>query len=138
MQAIGGVYADLDFRALRSLEPLLASHALLLGQEPAEHALLLEEQQRQMCNAILLSRPRHPFWAQLLARIGAYAADEDAPASTGPRMLEREVQHYEAAFVGRRDAGGDRGGGDGDGAGGAGGAGGAPSPIHIVRCRPRG
>ncbi|KAJ1619266.1 hypothetical protein T492DRAFT_1086975, partial [Pavlovales sp. CCMP2436] len=78
--AIGGVYADLDFRSLQPLEGLLGVHGLILGQ---------------LCNAILLSRPRHPFWADLLSRIEAYSADGDAPASTGPRMLEREARRYE-------------------------------------------
>jgi mannosyltransferase OCH1-like enzyme len=95
MQAVGGVYADLDFQSLQPLDALLAqAHALVLGQEPAEHALLLERSPRQLCNAILLSRPRHPLWSSLLGRLGAYALDPDAPASTGPRMLEREAQHY--------------------------------------------
>lgn len=95
MHALGGVYADLDFVPLRGLGALAARHGLVIGQEPPEHTVLLEHARRQLCNAILLSRPRHPFWAQLLARIGAYAAEEDAPGSTGPRMLEKEAQHYE-------------------------------------------
>ena len=72
MHAYGGVYADLDVELLRPIEPFLellvarTGARAILGQEPASHALLLENTARQTCNALLASEPGHPFWLWLL------------------------------------------------------------------------
>jgi hypothetical protein len=99
MHSFGGVYADLDFEALRPLDALIdppsaheamlakvgAAATLLLlllllplllavlaihcwrllpsvNQEPELHARLLEGKDSFVCNALLVSRPGHPFW----------------------------------------------------------------------------
>ena len=67
----GGVYADLDFEALRPLTGLLDSEEMadvgvILGQEPWAHSQVLYDQPRMLCNAIMLSCPHHPFWKAVI------------------------------------------------------------------------
>lgn len=94
----GGVYVDLDFEALRPLDPLLAEHGLVLGHEPPEH--LLEEKPRErglgvlLGNAFLASRPGHPFWDHVFQRLIASCHAEDTLDATGPFFLTRAVASY--------------------------------------------
>jgi len=114
MHAHGGVYADLDMELLQPLDPVLdaargadgANASVVLGQEPLEHALLLYGQTRLVCNAILASPPRHPFWLFLLRRLlerVETAPDDDPVSTTGPRMLEAAVDQWRAAHPGADD-----------------------------------
>ena len=96
MHRWGGVYADLDVGLLRPLAPLIGSSnaSVLLGQEPLAHALLLESRARQVCNAVIISVPRHPFWLHVLREISRGSFESDPVGSTGPRMLERLVRSW--------------------------------------------
>jgi hypothetical protein len=110
MHEYGGVYADLDVELLQPLDKLLDSFADLhgasavLGQEPLAHALLLERQPRQVCNAVLASVRGHPFWLWAL-EIAAKELTGDSPwdpvGTTGPRMLEVAVMRWQAAHANR-------------------------------------
>ncbi|KAL1522275.1 hypothetical protein AB1Y20_017269 [Prymnesium parvum] len=97
MHKYGGVYADLDVQLLQPLGSLLVrtNSSVLLGQEPLEHALLLERKPRQVCNAVLVSFPGHPFWLDVLHTGARGARFGDPVGSTGPRMLERVVARWE-------------------------------------------
>jgi len=97
MHRFGGVYADLDVRLLQPLPALLASRnvSVLLGQEPLEHALLLERKPRQVCNAVLASVPGHPLWLDGQRAGGRGSRFGDPVGTTGPRMLERVVVRWE-------------------------------------------
>ena len=76
MYVFGGVYADMDFEALRSFDALVdppespegggVANELLLAKEPELHARLLEGKASFVCNALLASRPGHPFWRYAL------------------------------------------------------------------------
>lgn len=110
MHAYGGVYADLDMELLQPLGPLLEHvvsrkrRSAILGQEPLAHAILLESQPRQVCNALLASEVGHPFWLWLVRRIArivlASDSDPDPVGSTGPRMIESAVREWEARVEG--------------------------------------
>eukprot|EP00466_Bigelowiella_natans_P004108 jgi/Bigna1/35325/e_gw1.9.111.1 len=65
MQVFGGVYADLDFEALRDISSLLANKALLFGQEP------------MVCNAFIASTPNHPFWNIMFSELRLRANNSD-------------------------------------------------------------
>ncbi|MBA6438272.1 glycosyltransferase [Streptomyces sp. GMR22] len=89
----GGVYADLDFEALRPLDGLLEGRELVLGLEPEEHTRLLCARRaglpRVVGNAFLASRPGHPFWAHVHRElVGAHTAPSPLDA-TGPFFLTR-------------------------------------------------
>ncbi|KAF0728293.1 hypothetical protein Ae201684P_007933 [Aphanomyces euteiches] len=90
----GGVYADLDFESLASFEDLL-HYDLFLSYEPFVHSVLLEgASEPVLCNAILASRPGHPFWIEVLDRIKTMfetSDDRDPVSLTGPRMVQGTV-----------------------------------------------
>jgi len=96
----GGVYVDLDFEALRPIDPLLAAGGVLFGEEPASHRALPIVQRRPVplrrlvCNAFIASEPAHPFWAHLLARIAARAHERDPLEATGPFLLSESVEAW--------------------------------------------
>jgi len=86
-----GVYADMDFEALRSLGPLLDGQQLLLAAMSADAGW-----DQAIPNAWMASAPRHPFWlftlAQVIKAAGANltAADRRAPPAA-PRSHPRTV-----------------------------------------------
>ena len=62
----GGVYADLDFESLQPLDLFLRRKigktdirmdGCIIGQEPFEHAHVLYDKKRLICNAIMMSFP---------------------------------------------------------------------------------
>ncbi len=89
----GGVYVDLDFECLQSVEPLLQDHALVFGLEPQAH---LEMRQRAgypldriVCNAFMASTPGHPFWEYVFKQLISYHRAPEVLDATGPFMLSR-------------------------------------------------
>jgi len=74
---------------------------VLLGQEPLAHAILLESKPRQVCNALIISKPGHPFWLEVVRhatkRAGPWLAYSEPVGTTGPRMLEHVVLQWERA-----------------------------------------
>jgi hypothetical protein len=96
----GGMYADLDFEALRPLGQLLESSEMadvgvILGQEPYAHSRVLYDQPRMLCNAIMISCPHHPFWKAVIDELHArYDAGIKTVRATGPRMLTDVVEAW--------------------------------------------
>lgn len=96
----GGMYADLDFEALRPLAQLLESSEMadvgvILGQEPYAHSRVLYDQPRMLCNAIMISCPHHPFWKAVIDELHArYDAGIKTVRATGPRMLTDVVEAW--------------------------------------------
>ena len=62
----GGIYADLDMESVRPIEPLLERHdrhwGVALASEPFDHAQNQDSRNLLVCNAMMISQPRHPFW----------------------------------------------------------------------------
>ncbi|KAI8620379.1 nucleotide-diphospho-sugar transferase [Chytriomyces sp. MP71] len=92
MHKYGGIYADLDVVALKSLEPLLQGRDLVLGRmqvpgpESWEHA-------HSIPNAWMASKPGHSFWmyaADLMMQGDAQGTEEKA----GPVMIWNAVRKY--------------------------------------------
>ncbi|KAF0695702.1 Aste57867_13502 [Aphanomyces stellatus] len=91
----GGVYADADFECLQSFDDLIDLD-LFLSFEPLVHSVLLEGKHKSViCNAILASRPKHPFWLHVLQQIKHRFETNpdhgDPVALTGPRIVEATV-----------------------------------------------
>jgi len=89
----GGVYADMDFECKRPFERLL-KHEGFVSSEPMTHARLLEGRGTEfVCNAIMASRPRHPFWLAVMQSIESAMAHgegtHDPVSITGPRRLDQ-------------------------------------------------
>ena len=66
----GGLYVDLDFELLRSMEPLLREGAVIVGRESGGMGYYMRGRDFVM-NALIASLPEHPVWRELLARIVA-------------------------------------------------------------------
>lgn len=95
----GGVYADVDFEALRPLEFANEErYSCVLGQEPYEHAHVLYDLRRLICNAIMISCRNHPFWLivfqELIRRKGIKTV-----RATGPKMLTAALEKYESLLT---------------------------------------
>jgi inositol phosphorylceramide mannosyltransferase catalytic subunit len=95
----GGVYVDLDIEPLRPLHDLLANQSCLLGTEPALHAEKLWNKPRLVSNAVMASRPRHPFWLHMLDEIARRAQLQSEQrgnpvATTGPITLDAVYERW--------------------------------------------
>lgn len=66
----GGLYIDLDFELLRSIEPLLREGSVIVGRESGGMGHYMRGRDFVM-NALIASPPEHPVWRELLARIVA-------------------------------------------------------------------
>ena len=94
-----GVYADLDIRLLRPLAPILEKHKsgviAIIAEEPFEHSVLADGLKPRVCNAILISSPKHPFWLHVINAIyHEKAFFADPVDTTGPRFLEPHVKSW--------------------------------------------
>ncbi|KAK9834869.1 hypothetical protein WJX81_004897 [Elliptochloris bilobata] len=95
----GGVYADLDFEALKNVEPLLADRHVLLAAVTKEDSSRHETQ--PIPNAWMASVRHHPFWLFALQTIIKAAGCVDTSellfveSTTGPIMLNRALKAYD-------------------------------------------
>ena len=91
----GGLYVDMDFECLKSVQDILAGRELVLGCEPEAHTRLLLARQRNLDrivgNAFIASRPGHPFWAHAHRQLVAAHRMPSALDATGPFWLTRAV-----------------------------------------------
>lgn len=94
----GGVYADLDTRPLRSLEPLTAAAVPLLPLEPDSHVrtpfVRCRGFERLVANFVMLSPPGAPFWDHLIGEIRLCAAAASPVDATGPMVLTAALDRY--------------------------------------------
>lgn len=77
----GGVYADLDFVCLKSLDELLAGRDLLFGYE----------RPGTLGNAIMGGAPEHPALDRLIHKL-AHHAHENVLVATGPAFVTRYLE----------------------------------------------
>ena len=85
----GGVYADMDFEALRSLEPLLTQYDgradILLGSLRSGLSLWMRH---TVPNALMISTPRQDFWLAVLKEMAQRRAKAlSVEELTGPVVL---------------------------------------------------
>ena len=77
---VPGIYADLDFESLRSLEPLLQGEQLVLAAMTADL-----DWHQAIPNAWMASARRHPFWlftlAEIIRAVGANDTERHAHAA---------------------------------------------------------
>ena len=91
----GGVYADIDFEALKPLQGALAGHSCIVGQEPYEHAHVLYDLRRLICNAVMVSCRHHPFWLAVFQEL-IVRKEIITVRATGPKMLSAALEQYES------------------------------------------
>jgi len=96
LKVYGGIYADLDFEALKPLDDLIANRSLVLGVEPFAHSVVMYKIPRLACNAIMASIPNHAFWNTLFYELKRRSSVKGISISaTGPRALEAALTEYE-------------------------------------------
>ena len=94
----GGVYADLDFEWLRSLDEDILNRTCFIAQEPLEHALLINEKKNFDrpfgTNALMGCRRKHPFFKYVIERLKDKATLSGEQETTGPWMVDSLAQEY--------------------------------------------
>ncbi|WP_170265534.1 glycosyltransferase [Thiohalocapsa marina] len=92
----GGLYADLDFECLRPFDALLEGKGVVLGLEPDAHLGQHKhfEHDRIVCNALMASRPGHPFWRFVIDLLKDTSRHPGPLDATGPYLLTRAVAEY--------------------------------------------
>jgi mannosyltransferase OCH1-like enzyme len=87
LKRFGGVYVDLDFACLKSLDDLLFDRRLLFGtshDHPDKHPDCVS-------NALIASIPGHPFWAGIESDLRSNA-NQEALWATGSHFLSDRVR----------------------------------------------
>lgn len=94
----GGIYADMDFEALRSISPLLEGRSVIFGLEPISHlrrpSIQARGFTRLVCNALFASTPEHPFWDHLLPMMRKSAKGDNPLDVAGPFIVTEAVESY--------------------------------------------
>jgi len=68
----GGIFVDLDVLCLKPFSGLVSNRELILGIEPELYVtepVPGREFHRVLCNAVMASRPGHPFWGHVFLRL---------------------------------------------------------------------
>jgi hypothetical protein len=101
LYAHGGIYADMDFECLKPFDPLLELHSdagVLLGCM-ADYENEAESPANNVPNAIMVSKPRHPFWLcmahVLMNRYGGRPDEETGPNALRDAYLSFTSGTYE-------------------------------------------
>ena len=93
LDALGGVYSDLDVEPLRPIDELAERFDGFVGVEPAEHIAgdrIHAGVPFLLSNAFMGSVPKYALWRDLLARLPGLA-DQETFFATGPSMLTATV-----------------------------------------------
>lgn len=95
----GGLYVDIDFECLRSIEPLLQGKECVFGIEPKEHAQRFAKDQI-ICNAFMASVPEHDFFTSIYenlidVKLKSHNTVLDILESTGPFLLSKAYDEYQ-------------------------------------------
>ena len=98
LQRLGGIYADIDYECLCSLEGILSNQRLVFGSEPESHSRLEGAIKAGLntiiCNAFIASESEHPFWEHLLKNLHSSIHHLDPLESTGPFLVTRSFASY--------------------------------------------
>jgi hypothetical protein len=98
----GGVYADFDVKALRSLDSLTNNHYCILPLEPMIHAVKMWSVDHLVSNAFMASRPRHPAMKLIIQNLPLNMPSffKRGPMdTTGPIFLTRQISAYERLYL---------------------------------------
>ena len=98
----GGLYVDLDFECLRTVDELLANRGFVIGKEPRKHAKWLGAKVL-ISNAFMASVPGHPFLLEIIEtmkRINPHiTSHSEVLDTTGPLMVTNVLKNYSGKNV---------------------------------------
>jgi len=98
----GGMYVDLDFECLKSIEPLIKNVKCGVCIEPKQNRK--EDIDHFVCNAFMVSARYHRFWHEVHkemiedSKTGKYKS-KDAVTETGPKLLTRVLKRYKSITI---------------------------------------
>jgi mannosyltransferase OCH1-like enzyme len=90
----GGVYSDVDVKNVRPLDIATIRYACILPTETFEHSTLLNDMQMIINTAVLLCRPKHPFFKLLLHNLQVVNGNLHPVHLTGPGFITRVYMKY--------------------------------------------
>ena len=91
----GGIYADMDFECLKPFNALLAANkdaTVILGRMSSDNSGWIQTQ--AIPNALMLSRPRDPFWLYVFQQLLRNKNVQMVEDATGPGMLSSAIQAF--------------------------------------------
>lgn len=89
----GGLYADLDVECLRPLNKVTTKYAAIFPPEPMEHCLQLHIP-FLLGNAIMFSRPKHPFLKQIIDSLANFQPMAQQFDASGPAFVTTQFMIY--------------------------------------------
>lgn len=99
MYHFGGLYVDLDFESLKSVEPLLKNQKIVIGLEPQDHLQksFLQKYgfQHILCNAFMASEPKASFWKFMITQLIKNQKEENPLVATGPFCLTQAYDSFQ-------------------------------------------
>ncbi|KAH3705669.1 hypothetical protein DPMN_080746 [Dreissena polymorpha] len=90
----GGIYADLDFECFRPLDPVTRKYAAIFPLEPFEHSTFRLKIPFLLNNAIMMSRPRHPFLKFMIDNLMAFQMQLEQLGVAGPCFVTTNFVLY--------------------------------------------
>lgn len=93
----GGIYADLDFECLKSLNPLLNDNNeadIILGKMDVNN----DNKEHDIPNAIMISKPKQLFWVYVFNELmkNSKIKNESVEFYTGPIMLKNAYLNFKS------------------------------------------
>lgn len=90
----GGLYADFDTVCHRPLDKVTTKYPCMLVPEPFEHAVLWYGSPFVIINAIMLCRPKHPFFKQIVDSLPSRQNVSGIVHKLGPGYLTNQYKLY--------------------------------------------
>ncbi|XP_053407481.1 uncharacterized protein LOC128559535 [Mercenaria mercenaria] len=90
----GGVYVDLDIKCMRPLDRATMKYACILTPEPFEHSAILYKMPYFFSNAVMLCRPKHPFFKQVIESLPKTAKLKDRLEADGTMFFTKQYSLY--------------------------------------------
>lgn len=90
----GGIYVDLDFECLRPLDRVTFKYSCIIPTEPFEQIAFRLGHPYLINNAILMVRPKHPFFKQLIDNLINYQMLETNVDKAGPMFMTSQFFIY--------------------------------------------
>jgi len=100
LHEFGGVYLDMDFEALRPFDRATTKYASIIAPALFEHSVFLVEWEYLIMNCIMFSRPRHPFFKQLIHALPLASKTKALVYATGPMFVNKQFKIYNNITVG--------------------------------------
>lgn len=76
LHQMGGMYVDVDYESIRSIEPLITGKTCCFSEDPVTHKGTYGEVEQYFNNAMMLSAPNHPFMKKIMESVFLDAENE--------------------------------------------------------------